>query len=176
MPFLSPLFTFALPLLDLILVYWFEQISVFSYKQCQSLCSMPRGWGQCTYNTIPRIWMCRNLFRTPLVLRWNILGELSQYHGCWCLGCLRRQSISSQGIDSVGYMETCLSPGMNSTTSGILMPRNDWKCKYISNPRKKMTRNGLNHEMIWSPTERSWPAMTCQQTSECLWVNSLAPT
>ena len=35
--------------------------------------------------------------------RWlNIPGELSQYHGCWCPGSLRRQVISSHDIDLNG--------------------------------------------------------------------------
>ena len=31
--------------------------------------------------------------------KWNIPGRLGQYHGCWCPGDLRRQVISSCGID-----------------------------------------------------------------------------
>ena len=31
----------------------------------------------------------------------NIPGELGRYHGCWCLGSLRRRDISSHGIGSL---------------------------------------------------------------------------
>ena len=31
----------------------------------------------------------------------NILGELDQYHGCWCLGSLSCQSTKMHGTDTV---------------------------------------------------------------------------
>ena len=33
---------------------------------------------------------------------WNIKEKLVQYHGCWCLGSLCHQVISSHGVDFVG--------------------------------------------------------------------------
>ena len=39
----------------------------------------------------------------PTKLCWshNILGELGQYHGCWCSNSLHQQVIKSDGIDFV---------------------------------------------------------------------------
>ena len=42
---------------------------------------------------------------------WNILGEPGQYHGCWWPGDRRSQVISSNDIDHVGYMGSCLTQG-----------------------------------------------------------------
>ena len=47
----------------------------------------------------------------------NILRELhSQYHGCRCLGFLRRQVINSHGIDYVGLTSPCFPCWLISAT------------------------------------------------------------
>ena len=56
---------------------------------------------------------------------WNIPGEIGQYHGYWCPGSLRRQIISSHGIDSVGHMCSCFPWGTISTTCAISVSRNE---------------------------------------------------
>ena len=69
---------------------------------------------------------------------------LGQYHGCWCPGSLRRQDISSHGIDYVEYLGPGLTWGRISSTCVISMWRNDIKCKYMFMfPQKKLARRGL---------------------------------
>ena len=67
---------------------------------------------------------------------------LGQYHGCWCLGSLRRQDISSHDINYVG---SGLTWGRILSTCAILMWSNDIKCKYMFMfPLKNLARKGLS--------------------------------
>ena len=76
---------------------------------------------------------------------WLNLSSRGQYPGCWCPGSLRRQDISSHGID---YVE--LGPGLTweriSGTCVISMWSNDIKCKYMFMfPLKNLARKELTH-------------------------------
>ena len=54
----------------------------------------------------------------------NIPRELGQYHGCWCSGSWRRQSISSHGIDYVELRRPWLPRGRISCSySDIWIPK-----------------------------------------------------
>ena len=69
---------------------------------------------------------------------------LGQYHGCSCLGSLRRQDISSHGIDWVEYVSLGLTWGRILSTCVISMWSNDIKCKYIFMlPLNNLARKGL---------------------------------
>ena len=53
----------------------------------------------------------------------------SKYHGCWWPGSWRRQVISSNGIDYVEKIGSCLTWERISTTCVMSMWRNDIRCK-----------------------------------------------
>ena len=84
------------------------------------------------------------MVRSSMLSRFNSRG---QYPGCWCPGSLRRQDISSHGID---YVE--LGPGLtwerisSTGTCVISMWSNDIKCKYMFMfPLKNLARKELTH-------------------------------
>ena len=74
---------------------------------------------------------------------WNILGELIQYHGCWCPGSLRHQAISSHDIDHTGLTSPCLPCGRISMTCAVSVSGSDRKWKYIS------MFHGINSPRQW---------------------------
>ena len=49
-----------------------------------------------------------DVFHEPIwCWNWNILWYQGQYHGCWCLGSLRRQVITNHAIDYASWIGPC---------------------------------------------------------------------
>ena len=53
------------------------------------------------------------------------------YLASWCPGSMDHQDISRHDIGCVTEVDPCVSGGRTSTTSAILVFRNDRKCEYI---------------------------------------------
>ena len=100
---------------------WCSLATSHYLNQCWPRSLLPYGvtWPQWVNPAYPRVcW------------RWNIPRALSQYHACWCPGSLRRQTISSLGIDSVSQM----GPVFCKKAFKVPIPsvlRDDRKWKYI---------------------------------------------
>ena len=84
-----------------------------------------------------QIWLCfkdqkATFARSNTLLTEKLKSEaLTQYHGCWCPGSLRRQDISSNDIDFVEYVGPGLIWGRILSTCVISMWSNGMKCKYM---------------------------------------------
>ena len=84
----------------------------------------------CYWPNSPRIHLAPTLEESTLNVRDRvILVYLGQCHGCWCLGSLCCQDISSHDIDYTEYVGPSLAWGRILSMCVISMWRNDTKCK-----------------------------------------------
>ena len=80
---------------------------------------------------------------------WVTLVWQGQYHGCWCLGSLHSQVVSTHDIDYVEWLATCLPWQKISSTCAITVWGNDRNCKYIFMVLlKNLAHKGLNRTTI----------------------------
>ena len=77
---------------------------------------------------------------------WNVMGGLGQYHGCWCPGSLRRQGISSHGIDCIGKICSWLPQGRIFNYLCHISVQKWWKEKEIS---FYVAGRFPSHRLIW---------------------------
>ena len=62
--------------------------------------------------------MCYHIYiprRTLNVRDQSMLIQQSKSHGCWCPGSLHRQDTSTQDIDYVKWVSSCLTGGISTT-------------------------------------------------------------
>ena len=98
-----------------ILVFWFNFILQGSNIQALGQISTWRQLSDKPLNE--KILVCWRTYTSPLkIQRVAVVGELGQYHICWCLGTVSWRVSSSYGITYVIQTNNCFGKGSNTTT------------------------------------------------------------